>query len=261
LHVRYAGCDLGTVTAKVVIMEDDAILASEIMPYKKLPVQAATEVFERALAAATVSPDQIDYCVATGFGKKAVRHADATSPEIVCLNRAFRLRNPDVRTVVDVGGQSMRAVNFSDRGKVVDSAVNEKCAAGTGKFIEVMARALELSLDEVGRLPFEAANPVSITSQCGVFAESEVITHVNTGMDRADIVAGITRSVAAKVSSLIGRISLDPEVAMVGGVALNAGVRSYVEEELGLKLVDLGADPRVFGALGAALVAREKHAA
>jgi predicted CoA-substrate-specific enzyme activase len=259
--VIYAGCDLGTIAAKVVLMEDDAILASETMPYKKLPVQAAVEVFEAALAKASLSADQIDYCVATGFGKKAVPHADASSPEIVCLNRAFRLLNPDVRTVIDVGGQSMRAVNFSHKGKVVDSAVNEKCAAGTGKFIEVMAKALELSLDQVGQLAFEATEPVSITSQCGVFAESEVITHVNMGRNRADIVAGITRSVSAKVSSLVRRISLDPELAMVGGVALNAGVRTYVQEELGLPLVDLDTDPRVFGALGAALVAREKHKA
>jgi (R)-2-hydroxyacyl-CoA dehydratese activating ATPase len=255
----YAGCDLGTITAKVVIIEDDAILASETMPYKKLPVQAATEVFERALSKAGLSSEQIDYCVATGFGKKAVPHADANSPEIICLNRAFRLLNTDVRTVIDAGGQSMRAINFSDKGKVVDSAVNEKCAAGTGKFIEVMAKALELPLEQVGQLPFESADPVSITSQCGVFAESEVITHVNAGIDRADIVAGIARSVAAKMSSLVRRISVDREVAMVGGVALNVGVRRYVEEELGLELVELETEPQIFGALGAALMAREKH--
>jgi activator of 2-hydroxyglutaryl-CoA dehydratase len=111
----------------------------------------------------------------------------------------------------------------------------------------------------VGQLPFESADPVSITSQCGVFAESEVITHVNAGIDRADIVAGIARSVAAKMSSLVRRISVDREVAMVGGVALNVGIRRYVEEELGLELVELETEPQIFGALGAALMAREKH--
>jgi activator of 2-hydroxyglutaryl-CoA dehydratase len=111
----------------------------------------------------------------------------------------------------------------------------------------------------VSALALEARNPVAITSQCGVFAESEVITYVNAGRDRADIVAGIARSVAAKMASLVRRISLEEEVAMVGGVALNAGVRKYVEEELGVKLAHLEADPRVYGALGAALVAREKH--
>jgi predicted CoA-substrate-specific enzyme activase len=255
----YAGCDLGTITAKVVVIEDDAIVSSEAMPYKKLPVQAAEEVFEKVLSKASLEPDRIDYCVATGFGKKAVPYADATSPEVICLNRAFRLLDTSVRTVIDAGGQSMRAVNFGQNGRVMDSTVNEKCAAGTGKFIEVMARALELPLDQVSRLPFESKAPVSITSQCGVFSESEVITYVNRGIDRADIVAGIARSVAAKVSSLVRRISLDQEVAMVGGVALNEGVKGFVEEELGVSLADLEIAPQLFGALGAALVAREKH--
>jgi len=230
------------------------------MPYKKLPVQAAVEAFERALSRANIAQDQISYCVATGFGKKAVPYADADSAEIVCLNRAFRVLNTSVRTVIDAGGQSMRAINLSDKGKVLDSTVNEKCAAGTGRFIEVMAKALELPLEEVSALAFESKSPVAITSQCGVFAESEVITYVNEGRNRADIVAGIARSVAAKVSSLVRRISLEQEVAMVGGVALNAGVKHYVEEELGVKLVDLEAHPQLYGALGAALLAREKHA-
>jgi predicted CoA-substrate-specific enzyme activase len=255
----YAGCDLGAVTARVVIIEDDAIVASETMPYKKLPVQAAVEALENALSQADLSRDRIEYCVATGCGKKAVPYANADSAEVVCLNRAFRKLNTSVRTVIDAGGQSMRAINFSQNGKVLDSTVNEKCAAGTGRFIEVMAKALELQLEEVSALALEARNPVAITSQCGVFAESEVITYVNAGRDRADIVAGIARSVAAKMASLVRRISLEEEVAMVGGVALNAGVRKYVEEELGVKLAHLEADPRVYGALGAALVAREKH--
>jgi len=260
-RLMYAGCDLGAVTARVVIIEDGAIVSSETMPYKKLPVQAAVEAFEKALSKAGLEQDGIDYCVATGFGKKAVPYADANSAEVVCLNRAFRLLKPNVRTVIDAGGQSMRAINFSDKGKVLDSTVNEKCAAGTGRFIEVMSRALELPLEEVSDLILESKDPVTITSQCGVFAESEVITYVNEGRDRADIVAGIARSVAAKVSSLVRRISLEEEVAMVGGVALNAGVKKFVEEELGVKLAALETDPRVLGALGAALVAREKHRA
>ena len=257
----YAGCDLGTVTAKVVIIEGDDIVAATILPYKNLPKQAAVEVFEKALSKAGLTPDKIDYCVSTGFGKKAVSYADADSPEVICLNRAFRLLNTDVRTIIDVGGQNMRALNISDIGKVINSTANEKCAAGTGKFIEVMARALELSLDQVSRLPFEATDPVAITSQCGVFAESEVITHVNDGKEKENIVAGIAQSVAGKVSSLVRRISLDEKVAMVGGVSLNTGVVKSVENELGIKLAELEGDPLIYGAFGAALMAEEKHKA
>jgi predicted CoA-substrate-specific enzyme activase len=256
----YAGCDLGTVTAKMVIMDNDEILASEVLVYKNLPKQAAGDVFESVLSTAGLSRDQIDYCVATGFGKKAVPFADANSPEIVCLYRAFRLLDPEVKTIIDAGGQSMRAININQQGKVIDSTTNEKCAAGTGKFIEVMARALELSLDEISQLPAESKNPVAITSQCGVFAESEVITYVNDGKNRADIVAGIARSVAGKVSSLVRRISLDEKVALVGGVARNDGVVRYVEGELGVKLTGLQNNPQLYGAIGAALMAKEKHA-
>jgi len=255
----YAGCDLGTVTAKMVIIEHDEILASEVLVYKNLPKQAADDVFERVLSKTGLTSDQIEYCVATGFGKKAIPFADGNSPEIVCLNRAFRLLYPEVRTIIDAGGQTMSALNINEKGKVRDSTVNEKCAAGTGKFIEVMAKALELSLDEISKLPMESNDPVTITSQCGVFAESEVITYVNEGKDQADIAAGIARSVAGKVSSLVRRISLDKQVALVGGVAKNSGVVRYIEGELGLKLTKLQNDPQLFGAIGAALMAKEKH--
>jgi predicted CoA-substrate-specific enzyme activase len=256
----YAGCDLGTTAAKVVITQNGNILSFETLAYKNLPKQAAIEVMERALNKASLREDQIDYCISTGFGKKAVPYADDDSPEIICINRAIRSINPDIRTVIDVGGQSIRVFNISDKGRVIDSATNEKCAAGTGKFIEVMARALELTLERVSQLPFESKNPLHITSQCGVFAESEVISHVNDGKDRADIVAGISRSVAGKISSLVGRISLDEHIAMIGGVAKNRGVVKYVEEALERKLVDIKIDSQIVGALGAALIAREKHA-
>lgn len=254
----YAGCDLGTVAAKMVILSNGDILAHETLAYKNLPRQAAVSVMESLLAKANISEKQIDYCIATGFGRKAIPFANSNIPEIVCLNRAVQRLNPDVKTVIDVGGQSIRAFNISDEGKITDSTANEKCAAGTGKFIEVMAKALELQLDQLGDLPPKAKNPVSITSQCGVFAESEVITYVNEGKDRADIVAGISRSVASKTASLVRRISLDEQVAIVGGVAKNTGILRYIEEELGLKLAKLDIDPQIVGALGAAIVAGEK---
>jgi predicted CoA-substrate-specific enzyme activase len=257
----YAGCDLGTVTAKVVIIENDSILASEIIAYKTLPRQAVAEVFKKTTTKSDLSVDQIDYFTATGFGRKAVEFADDNVSEIVAVNRAIRLLNGDVRTVVDVGGQSITAFNIGKKGRIIDSAVNEKCAAGTGKFMDVMAKALEMPLKQLNELALFADNIVPITSQCGVFAESEVITYVNDGKERADIFAGIARSVAAKISSLVRRIDVLPPLALVGGVAKNAVVQRDVEDELRIKVTPLEIDLQIVGALGAALVAKERHKA
>jgi predicted CoA-substrate-specific enzyme activase len=170
-----------------------------------------------------------------------------------------RRLNPNIRTILDVGGQSIRAFALGDNGKVTDSTGNEKCAAGTGKFIEVMAKALELPLEQVGELSLSSKKPVNITSQCGVFAESEVITYVNDGIDRADIIAGISRSVAGKIASLAKRINLTEPITMVGGVAKNQGVKQFLQSDYGLKFVDLAFDPQLVCALGAALLAHERH--
>jgi len=256
----FAGCDVGAVSAKVVILKEDAILVQETMTYRTLPRQAATEIMEKALAIAGLSPDQLDDCVACGFGRKVVPYANGDVPEILSLSRGVRWAHPGVRTVIDAGGQKIRAFNIEENGKVFDSATNEKCASGTGRFIEVMARALDLSLDRASLLPFEATDPVSITSQCGVFAESELITHVNDGRKRADIVAGLCRSVATRIASLVRSIRLENEVAFVGGVARNNGVVDYTAKKLGVRFAELGVDPQILGALGAALVARDRHA-
>ncbi len=255
----FAGCDVGTIAAKVVILEGDTILAEEAMPYRMLPRQAAVEVMDKALQRAGLSIDRLDGCVACGFARKVVPFAGGDVPEIMSLAKGIRWLRPAIHTVIDAGGQKIRAFNIEKNGKVFDSATNEKCASGTGRFIEVMAKALDLSLEETGVLAFEATDPVSITSQCGVFAESEVITHVNDGRKRADIVAGLCRSVATKISSLVRSIRLEEEIAFVGGVAKNKGIVEYTAQELGVTFVAPGMDPQSVGALGAALVARERY--
>jgi predicted CoA-substrate-specific enzyme activase len=252
---------VGAIAAKVVILEENTIRVQEVMPYKMLPRQAATEVMERALARADLSLDSLDGCMACGFGRKVVPYANGHVAEILSLSRGVRWAHPGVRTVIDVGGQRVRAFNIEADGKVLDTVTNEKCASGTGRFMEVMARALDLSLERAGLLSFEATDPVSITSQCGVFAESELITYVNSGRKRADIVAGLCRSVATRVSSLVRGIRMEEEVAFIGGVAKNAGVVDHTEREQGVRFADLGVDPQAVGALGAALVAGERHGA
>lgn len=254
----YAGCDLGTISAKAVLIEDGRILAAEVLPYKNLPKQAAAAVLELALARAGADKDRVAHCLSTGFGKKAVAFAYGEAAELICLHRAMRELHPTVRTVIDAGGQSIRVFNIDADGRVTASTANEKCAAGTGKFMEVMAQALEMPLEELSRAALSSTRPLSITSQCGVFAESEVITHVNEGRDRLDIFAGISLSVAGKVAGLVRRISLNREVVLVGGVAKNLCVVRDLERELQVELIRPDLDPQVVSAYGAALLARDR---
>lgn len=251
---------MGAVAAKVALVRNGEILACETLAYRNLPRQAAEDAMQQALSKAGLSHDKLACCVATGFGRKRVAFANADTPEVTCLSRAIRWLDPEIKTVIDVGGQSIRAFNIGQNGRITDSTANEKCAAGTGKFIEVMAKALELPLERLGEMALQSKDPVSITSQCGVFAESEVITYVNKGEDSADIVAGISRSVASKTASLVRRISLEQKAALVGGVAKNSGVVRDLERELGIKLAPLRTDPQIVCALGAALVAGDKFA-
>jgi (R)-2-hydroxyacyl-CoA dehydratese activating ATPase len=254
----YAGCDLGTISAKAVIIENGKILAVNVLPYKSLPRQAAAKVMENALADAGLTKDRISYCLSTGFGKKAVPYANGDIPELVCLKRAIKELNPEIRTVIDGGGQSIKAFNINAMGEVSATTANEKCASGTGKFMEVMAQALEMPIEELSQAALLSDNPLQITSQCGVFAESEVITHVNDGRDRLDIFAGIALSVAGKVAGTVRRISLDDAVVMVGGMAKNKIVVRDIQKELNITLAGYNLDPQAVAAYGAALIAREK---
>jgi (R)-2-hydroxyacyl-CoA dehydratese activating ATPase len=254
----YAGCDLGTISAKAVIIDDDKILAVSVLPYKSLPRQAAVNVLENALADAGLAKERITFCLSTGFGKKAVPYADGDIPELICLSRAVKTLNPDIRTVIDAGGQSIKAFNMNREGKVTASSANEKCASGTGKFMEVMAQALEMPVEELSREALASADPLPITSQCGVFAESEVITHVNEGKDRLDIFAGISLSVAGKVAGTVRRISLDDAVMLVGGMAKNKIVVRDIQKELNIAFASYDLDPQTVSAYGAALMARER---
>jgi predicted CoA-substrate-specific enzyme activase len=256
--VIYAGCDLGIVSAKAAVIDDSDILSLEVLPYKGNPRQAAAEVMDKALARAGVSREQITYCVATGFGKKAVQYAHEVVGDLICQHRAIREINTGVRTVINVGGHSYVAFNIDDNGWVSETAVTDKCAAGTGRFIEIMADALEIPVEEMGRPHPKSGSPVTITNQCVILAESEVISLINDGYDRFDIYAGVAASVAGRIISLVKRVDVIEEVALIGGVAKNALVVAYLERKLGLKFARLdGIDPQVVGALGAALVARD----
>lgn len=254
----YAGCDLGICSAKVVIVSDGAIFSSETVPYKNLPHKASEAAMAGALRRAGLPPDTVVPCLATGFGDKAVRFADGAAPNINCLLRGLRALNPQVRTVIDVGGHTLRVSNTTDDGELHHTAFIEECAAATGMFIETIARVLEFPVEQLSSASLTSEHPMPITNTCVVFAESEVVSYINEGYSRYDVFAGVVMGVVAKISSVARRIDLIPEVAMVGGVARNAVVRNEVERHLGLRFADLGGvDPQVVAAFGAALLAGE----
>lgn len=254
----FAGCDLGILSAKAAIVKDGEILATQILPYKNHPKQAAQAVMDLALAKAELSMEQIDKCLATGFGRRAMPFTAESAPEKLCLQRTIMGLNSNVRTVVDVGGHNFAVFHISEDGKISESAITEKCAAGTGKFLENIAISLEMPLEALCIAAMNSTNPVPITNQCVVLAESDVISHVNEGHDRADIFAGVASYIASNIKALMRSIDIIEEVAMIGGVAKNGAVVNEVEKRLGYKLANLGdLDPQVFGAVGAALMGWE----
>ncbi len=254
----YAGCDLGIISAKVVIIKDGDILASEVLAYENHPRQASEEVMDKALAKAGLSREQITRCHSTGFGKDTVSYADGTAAPLVCVHRAIGQLNPNIRTVMDVGGHTFRAFNTDDNNRMVEIAVTDQCAAGTGKFIDVMAGVLERPVEELSRDSLVSEDPVPISNTCVIFSESEVISAIGSGRNRLDIFAGVAYGVAAKIVGHLTRIDVVEEVAIVGGVAKNNIVARELEKELGTKFANLGVDPQVVGALGAALKAKDE---
>jgi predicted CoA-substrate-specific enzyme activase len=256
----HAGCDLGIASAKAVVVRDGEVLAAEVLPYRSLPHAAAAEVMEKAATRAGLSAGDVDRWVATGFAGKVVPRAFDVAPIKMCLHRALRELNPRVRTVIDVGGHSLTAFNIDGGGRMGASSITDACAAGTGRFIEAMAGLLETPLEEFSSAALRSTSPARITGQCVVLAESDVISHINDGVEPDDIIAGIALAVADKIAGMVRRIDVDEEVALVGGVAKNAAVVRYLEDELRLRLAALGGmDPQLLGAFGAALMAGESR--
>jgi len=201
-----------------------------------------------------VAPTQVAYTVVTGYGRVRFNAADEEVSEISCHARgAFQLSGA-VRTVVDIGGQDSKAIRLDPSGRVVDFAMNDKCAAGTGRFLEVMAAALGVPIEEFGTLALKSEHPVSISSTCTVFAESEAISHIARGAARQDVAAGLHQAIASRLFGLLSRVGLEPEVMLTGGVALNAGVVTALAR-LCARQITVPADPQTVGALGAALYA------
>lgn len=250
-----AGCDVGSLTGKAVIMKDGEIISSSIVPTTVKPERTARNAMDEALAKCGLSQEAIEYMIGTGYGRVKIPFADDNVSEISCHGKGANSLVPSIRLIIDVGGQDCKVIRVNKDGKLLDFAMNDKCAAGTGRFLETMARALELKLEEMGPLSLKSSAPVAITAQCSVFAETEVVSRMADGAEVADIVAGIHDAVAARIMTLIKRVGIEEDITITGGVAKNIGVVSFLEKRTGLKAKELPVDPQLMGALGAALTA------
>ncbi len=262
----FIGCDLGSTTGKVVLLEaaSDApdscrIVSWALEPSGFSPSDTADLAIERACAQAGIDRSQVSGFCCTGYGREHVDAIPYNVSEISCHARGASFLLESARTIIDVGGQDVKVIALGKSGKVVDFAMNDKCAAGTGKFFEAMARTLRCTVEELGEMSLRSNASVPISSTCSVFAESEVISHINKGVDRCDIARGIHDSIARRLTAMVNRVGLTQDVVLTGGCAKNKGLRAALEEMIGVKLVEIPCDPQINGALGAALYAHSAY--
>jgi benzoyl-CoA reductase subunit D len=251
-----AGIDMGAKTTKVVILNDDQIVAKSLVLTGFEQQEAAIKAMSEVLAWATLSREDISWMVATGAGRKAVTWVKENVTEVSADARAMAFLFPKVRTLIDVGAEEGRAIKCTRDGKVADFVVNEKCAAGAGTFVEAMARALELKLEEMGELSLKSMTVVPMNAQCTVFAESEVVSLIHAKTPKSDIVRAVHDAISSRIVSMVRRVGVENDIALIGGVAHNVGLVDALKRGLESAVL-VPADPEFVGALGAALIAKE----
>jgi len=254
LSQYFTGVDIGSTMTKVVIM-NQTTLASVIGPTGPEHRKLANRVMEEALAKAKLAFEDITYVVATGYGRINVPFADKQITEISCHARGVAHLLPEVRTVIDIGGQDSKGIKLKE-GRAVDFVMNDKCAAGTGRFLEVTAEELGVSLEDMGRLSLEAKNKVEISSICTVFAAQEVVAKLSEGVALPDIIAGLHEAIAIRIYGMVRRLKIEREVALTGGGAKNIGLVKALEAKLGFPVL-VPPEPLLTGAIGAALMGRD----
>jgi (R)-2-hydroxyacyl-CoA dehydratese activating ATPase len=249
-----AGVDVGAATAKTAILIDRKFVSSAIMPTGDIVSKAAEEITIEALNKAGLKMSDLDYVVSTGYGRHMVKFTDKAVSEIICHAKGVNYLLPGARTIIDIGGQDSKVIGVRENGTVSDFVMNDKCAAGTGRFLEVMATVLKADISEMGPLSLTSKAPSSITSTCTIFAESEIVSLRAEDAKREDMIAGLHRAVSKRVVIMGKTVGYKDDVVFTGGVAKNSGVLKFLEELLEMKIV-LPDEPQIMGALGAALFA------
>jgi predicted CoA-substrate-specific enzyme activase len=250
-----AGVDIGAATAKAVILDSGKVLSFSIMPTGHLVAQAGETIIRKALEKVGLSFNDLKYIISTGYGRRAVSFANNAVTEIICHAKAVNLVLPQAKTIIDIGGQDSKVIRLDASGNVINFVMNDKCAAGTGRFLEVMAGVLEVDINEMGSISLLSEKACQISSTCTVFAESEMVSLRAEGKRREDIIAGIHRAMAHRIAIMGRSVGFKKEVVLTGGVAKNVGIKGAMEEEIGLQIL-IPEEPQIMGALGAAILAK-----
>jgi len=250
-----AGVDVGAATAKAVILNNDSVLASSVIPTGFSAAGAGEAVTKEALQKAGLTMDDLEYIVSTGYGRRAVSFANKVLTEIICHAAGVSWLIAEARTIIDIGGQDSKVIGLDDQGNVTNFVMNDKCAAGTGRFLEVMAGVLGVKISEMGPVSLRGEEACQISSTCTVFAESEMVSLRAEGRSREDIIAGIHKALARRVAIMGAPVGFKREVVFTGGVAKNVGIKKALEDEIGLEIL-IPEEPQIVGALGAALLAK-----
>ena len=256
----FGGCDVGSTYTKAVIVDETGKMVANTTIRSKINSQASAETaMQEVLTQAGLSSSkELSYLIGTGYGRNKVPFADENISEISCHAMGVHVTDPSVKAIIDIGGQDVKGISVDTDGTVKNFAMNDKCAAGTGRFFEAMARSFEMTLSEFSKLSLSAKNVIPISAQCTVFAESEVITLVGEGKAMEEIAAGIQMAVAKRCFVMAKKGGALDSITLTGGCAKNDGLKEAIERVLKLKVIDLKTDPQLMGALGAAEYARQK---
>ena len=253
-----AGIDIGSRAAKAVVMEDSSILSSVITDTGPESVKTSYMAMEKLLKGTGLSLNDIQHTVATGYGRVLVPFANENISEISCHARGINWYFPSVRTILDMGGQDCKAISCDADGQVTNFAMNDKCAGGTGRFLEMIAEVLNIPLEKIGDLSLESRTTTPFNTICAVFAKSEAMSYLKKGVTKSDILAGLHEAIATRSLNLLKRVSLQKDFSITGGIAKNSGMVAKLREKVGLEPL-LCEDPQIIGALGAALFAAERY--